>query len=331
MHLVTGGTGLIGSHVLYTLVSQGLPVRALVREDSDRSWIKKLFAFKGLQDQHFQQIEFCIGDVLDVPSLLDATEGVEHVYHCAALVSYHAKDRSLMYQINVEGTGNMINVAIECGVKKFAHVSSIAALGRNAHEEWIDERAEWKESDLNTHYAITKFLSEMEVWRGVQEGLPAVIINPGVVIGAGNSQRSSGQLFTKIAEGLKYYPLGGSGFVGAMDCAKTLVELCRSGIANERFVLVGENLSMQEAFAGIAAALGVRVPDRAATPFALQVAHKAEWLKEFFTGKRALITRETLMNSANRSYYRNDKIKEALAFQFTPIANCMQEAAAFLK
>lgn len=206
MNLVTGATGLLGTHLMLDLLSRGEKVRGMKRANSNLEIVKSVFDFYPKGETLFESIEWCEGDVLDVDALQLAMNGCDFVYHCAAVVSYHAKDRDNMYLINVEGTANVVNVALSENISRLCFVSSIAALGKSKPGEVVNEMAVWSDSSYNTHYGITKFLSEMEVWRGIQEGLDAIVVNPGLIIGPGSFDRSSPSLFKKLNQGLSYYP-----------------------------------------------------------------------------------------------------------------------------
>jgi len=297
MNLVTGSTGLLGLQVMYELLLRGEKVRGLKRASSDTRSVEQNFSSQPKGAELFRQIEWVEGDVLDVDSLMEAMTGCKHVYHCAAIVSYHSKDRDEMYAVNVEGTANVVNVALELHLEKLCFVSSIAALGKAKNNSWVHEDVEWTDSDFNTHYGITKNLSEMEVWRGIQEGLEAIVVNPGLIIGPGDFNRSSAALFSKINDGLGYYPPGGTGFIGVHDCAKSMTELMSRPISGERFILVSENLSMQEVFNAIADGLGVKKPNKLASDFILEIARIGELLKEKLTGKNHSTLRTPICSS----------------------------------
>ncbi|MFN0030701.1 MAG: NAD-dependent epimerase/dehydratase family protein [Flavobacteriales bacterium] len=330
MNLVTGATGLLGTHMLIELLQRQEKVRALKRADSNTNMVLSVFKFYKAE-QLFEKIEWVEGDVLDADSLLSAMTDCDHVYHCAAVVSYHKADRQLMYKVNVEGTANVVNAAIEMKTKKLCFVSSIAALGKVKDGDVLNEQNEWKDSDYNTHYGITKHLSELEVWRGVQEGLNAIVVNPGFIIGPGDASRSSASVFRKLNEGLAYYPPGGTGFVAATDCSKMMVDLTTSEVHNERFILVAENLSMKYLFQKVAVALGKKSPEKSANNFIIHWVRMAEWMKEKLTGQKALITRESARNTSVRFYYENEKVKRRLQVEFRKIDNAIQQTAEFFK
>jgi dihydroflavonol-4-reductase len=331
MNLITGATGMVGMHLMHDLLASGAPVRALVRAESDRALVSRLFDYLTPGNDYFRRIEWQEGDVLDIPSLLDAMNDCTYVYHCAAVVSYHRKDRAQMYKVNVEGTANVVNAALESSITRLCHVSSIAALGRLKDGDTLDEAGDWVDSPLNTHYGITKHLAELEVWRGMQEGLSVVIVNPGFIVGPGDFRRSSAQVFSKINEGMPMYPPGGTAFVSVRDVSRTMIRLMHTEkAANERYIVIGENGSMKDLFTQIALSLGKTPPQRIAQPWMLQVARVAEWLKEKATGNKALVTRETVRNASHRWYYSTKKIQTLFPdIQFESTGEAIKKAAGF--
>jgi nucleoside-diphosphate-sugar epimerase len=329
MNLVTGATGLLGTHLIMELLSRGERVRALVRPSGNRAPVEDVFRF--CNNPRFADIEWVEGDVLDIDSLEEAMQGCSHVFHCAAIVSYHPAERAEMYRVNTEGTANVINIALHLGNVKVGFVSSIAAIGKAKNNEMVDEESEWVENDMNTHYAITKQLSEMEFWRGLHEGLEGVAFNCGFIIGPGSFERSSPSLFRKLNEGMRFYPPGGTGFIAVSDAAKCIAELTLGPTTHERFILVTENRSMKEIFQLVAKSLVVRVPSQEAKPWILQVARIAEWLKEKTTGRKALVTRETVKNASLRFYYDSKKLQHVFRFEATPIEKAIQQTAEYFK
>jgi nucleoside-diphosphate-sugar epimerase len=329
MNLVTGATGLLGTHLMMELLSRGERVRALARPTANRSAVEDVFRF--CNNPHYLGIEWVEGDVLDIDSLEEAMQGCSHVFHCAAIVSYHPADRAEMYRVNTEGTANVINMALHLGNVKVGFVSSIAAIGKAKNNEHVDEESEWVENDMNTHYAITKQLSEMEFWRGLHEGLEGVAFNCGFIVGPGSFERSSPSLFRKLNEGMRFYPPGGTGFIAVSDAAKCIAELTLGATTHERFILVTENRSMKEIFQLVAKSLAVRIPSQEAKPWILQVARIAEWLKEKITGRKALVTRETVKNASLRFYYDSKKLQQTFPFEATPIEEAIEQTARYFK
>ena len=219
-----------------------------------------------------QQVEWIEGDITDLVALEDAFTDITHVCHCAAVVSFHPRDVRPMMQVNVEGTANLVNYALDAGVQKFVHVSSIAALGRSKEASHLNESSRWETSKHNTQYAISKYLGEQEVWRGAAEGLEVAIVNPAMVIGPGYWQENTARFFTQVAEGLKFCPIGASGFVDVRDVALFLVKLLESNITAERYVLCGENKSYRQFFGLIAKELGVPAPAITVHPSLAEIA-----------------------------------------------------------
>jgi nucleoside-diphosphate-sugar epimerase len=329
MNLITGASGLLGSHVILELLKKNAPVRAMVRASHHQQELRDLAMHYGMDPSLIDRIEWVKGDVMDIPSLSECMQGCRSVYHCAAVVSYHSKDRNRMYQVNVEGTANVVNVALAHGNISLCFVSSIAAIGKAKNNDRLDENTAWVDSPLNTHYAITKNLAELEVWRAMHEGLQGVIVNPGFIIGPGNFDRSSASVFRKLDEGLSYYPPGGTGFIGVRDVAEIMVSLMEKEIFGERFILVAENLTMKELFQSIAAKLNKAIPEKEATPFILELARWGEALRELFTGRKALVTKESVRNASVRFFYDHDKITSVSPVTFTPIADAVADTARY--
>jgi dihydroflavonol-4-reductase len=310
LYFVTGGTGFLGAHLLHCLVDRGERVRALRRTDSSMDLVASI------QDR----IEWVEGDVLDVVALEEAMVAVDYVFHCAAMVSFDPADRKRMAKINVEGTANVVNAALEAQVKKFLFVSSIAALGRQANRPHVNETARWEAGPLNTTYGHTKFLAECEVWRGQEEGLDVVVVNPAIIIGAGRWDQASGRFFRQVHQGMSFYPTGVTGFVDVRDVVTAMLRLMESDISGERFILSGENLSYKSFLSKIATVLSKKAPHRQATPLLTALAWRADWLRSKFTGEKPLLTEETARSSAAKCYYDSGKIVETLEdFVFTPM------------
>ena len=261
MILVTGGTGLAGSHLLQELTSRGKKVRALHRKSSKLDFVRHVFqAYAEKPEEQLKLNEWVEGDVLDIFSLEDAMKGVTHVYHNVAVISFNAGDRETMMRVNVNGTANVVNVALENNVKKLCHVSSIAALGRAEEDGITDEQTSWVTSRHNSYYAISKYSGEREVWRGTAEGLDAIVVIPSIILGLSDIGNGSMQLFKTVRSGLPFYTPGTNGFISAKDLAKAQVFLMGSDIVNDKFVISAENLSYREALGMIADGFGKKRP-----------------------------------------------------------------------
>ncbi|HKP31763.1 MAG TPA: NAD-dependent epimerase/dehydratase family protein, partial [Chitinophagaceae bacterium] len=244
--LVTGGTGLVGSYLLKELIKGNAHIKALYRKA-----IPEIFT-----NEDNEKIEWIKGDVLDVPVLFDSMQGVDQVYHAAAIVTFNPKRKKELFRINIEGTANVVNAAIESGVKKMVHVSSVSAMGRIRKNVEIDETMFWTEETSNSNYGKSKYLSEMEVWRGIAEGLQAVIVNPTVILGAGDWEGGSSKIFKSAYENFPWYTEGAGGFVDVRDVVRSMIMLMESSITAERFVISAENKTYREIFTTIANEFG---------------------------------------------------------------------------
>ncbi len=320
MILVTGGTGFVGAHVLYELLKTGEKVKALKRANSSIDLTEKIFSYYSLDDkQLLSRIEWVTGDVNDILSLNDAMADIKQIYHCAAIVSFEPDEKENMFRTNVNGTANMVNVAIKHAVEKFCYVSSIAAIGRTEHNDLITEETAWKSSDRNSNYAKTKYAAEREVWRGIEEGLAAVIVNPSIILGPGDWESGSSKIFQTLWKGNKFYTKGVNGFVDVRDVAQIMTKLMKSSVANQRFILSSENLSYQELFTNIMIAYGKKPPTIYASKWMLNLAWRIEKLKTLIFKSNPIITKETVNTSQNKYYYSSEKIKHQLSFDFMPI------------
>lgn len=327
MILVTGATGLVGSYLLYYLLKDGQKVRALLHNKKSLDRTRRIFnSLSSDGDILLDQVEWIEGDVLDVMVLSDAMKGVDVVYHCAAIVSFDHAEKDKMMKVNVEGTSNVVNVALEAGVRKLCHVSSIASLGRTEESKLIDENSEWRNSNANTSYARSKYMSEREVWRASAEGLPVVIVNPSIIFGYGHPEKGSTRIFKTIYNMPYFYGKGINGFVDVQDVVKAMIALMKSDVQNERFVVSGGNFSYKEIFSMIA--FGFKKPQpRVGIPrVILDTVCMFEAFRSKLTGDKPLITKETARTSRNDYYYSSEKLINAINFKFTP----MEETIGFL-
>jgi nucleoside-diphosphate-sugar epimerase len=320
MILVTGGTGLVGAHLLYKLVSNNEKVRAIYRNEKKLSNTKNIFSlYTKDHDTIFKSIEWVRADLLDIPSLSDAFIDIRKVYHCAAFVSFEPDKYPLLRKINIQGTANIVNLSITNSVEKLCYVSSIATLGSTLDNLTIDEETVWNPEADNNVYAIAKYGAEMEVWRGTQEGLDAVVVNPGVILGAGIWRYGTGSLFKKAAKGLKFYTKGTIGLVSVEDVINIMIELMKSDIINERFVLVAENWTYKDFLKALTNSVHSKPPQKLASSALLNITWRLDWLKHKITGKRRLLTRHLARSLANEDYYSSKKLKTALNYKFKTI------------
>ena len=316
--LVTGGTGFLGAYIIQELIAKGRPVRAIRRGSTQPAFIPEAV---------WEKVEWVNGDILDLIGLEEAMEGVDAVIHSAAKLSFSRHDRREMVHTNFEGTANVVNIALEQNIRRLVHVSSVAALGRTGNGETVNEKKSWEESRWNTQYATSKFRGELEVWRGIGEGLPAVVVNPSTILGFGDWNHSSCTLFRSAWEEFPWYTEGVNGFVDVRDVAGAIVALLDSDVVGERYILNGDNWSFRRLFETMAAGFGKRPPSREATPFLAGVAWRRESLKSLFSGKPSILTRESARVAQSLTYFDNSKILAALPeFQFTPLERTIKLA-----
>ncbi|MEZ5083336.1 MAG: NAD-dependent epimerase/dehydratase family protein [Bacteroidales bacterium] len=330
MVLITGGTGFLGSHLIHFLLEKGVHVRALKRDDSSFAVLERVFRFYGKTfDDHKQRVEWVNADITDYYSLEDCLANVDQIYHAAACVSFQPGDNERMQKINTQGTANLVNLAVEKKIAKFCHVSSIAAIGRAENDNIIDENVIWKSSRNNSNYAISKYGAEREVWRGIEEGLNAVIVNPSIILGPGEINSGSARLIKTVEKGLKFYTPGINGFVDVRDVVEIMVRLMDSEITSERFVVSSENLDYQTLFRYIANEINKPEPLYKAGKFLGGVAWRAEYIKSLITRQKPLITKETSHTANNMYRYSSEKIQRALRFTFRPVKQSIHDACDF--
>jgi len=330
MILVTGGTGLVGSHLLYELVKKEQKGRALKRPTSKTENVLKTFRYySDNSEELFSKIEWVEGDVSDITFLEDAMQGVSKVYHCAAMVSFETRDRKKMLETNIMGTANVVNACLGTKIEKLCFVSSTAALGDKSGAGLVDESTIWKPSKSHSWYSVSKFKSEMEVWRGMEEGLKAVIVNPSVVLGPGDWNRSSGRIMKSVWDGLKFYTLGVTGFVDVRDVVKAMIELMEGEIIGERYIISSENLSYKEVFEMIANAFNKKPPTIQATPSLTGFAWRLDWMRSKILNKQPLVTRESARSGHRKVYFSNQKIRDAIGIDFRPLIVTIKETAEF--
>ncbi len=319
MILVTGGTGLVGAHLLYTLVNSGEQVRAIHRKSSDLEAVKNVFSYYTNDFENlFKKVEWIEADITDVPSLKKAFVGIDYVYHCAAYISFNPRHLRVLKKVNVEGTANMVNFCLSEGVKKLCYISSIATLGSSNNGDLINEEVEFNPEDKNSVYSITKHDAEMEVWRGTQEGLDAVIVHPGVILGEGIWSSASGGILRTVNKGVKYFTTGGVGMVDVQDVAKAMVLLLKSDLKNDHFILVGKNISYREFLSKIADNLNKKAPQKTISKKLMIAFASVDWFSnKIFRTKRKLL-KATVRSLYNQSFYDASKIERAIDFTYTP-------------
>ena len=317
--LITGGTGFLGSYIIKELIEKNYAVRAIRRSHKLPAYIAK---------EILDNVEWVDGDILDVISLEEAMEGIHTVIHAAAMVSFVKKDRKKMDHVNVEGTSNVVNMALEKNIRRFVHISSVASLGRTANGGSVDEEKKWEESKVNTYYAKSKYKGELEVWRGISEGLNGVILNPSTILGYGDWDSSSCAIFKKVHDGFNWYTPGINGFVDVQDVARATVALMESKITEQRYIINGDNWHFKKLQDTIAVSMDKKKPSHQTTPLLLNIAWRMEKLNSFFTGKTPLLTSDSARVAQSKTYFENKKILSALpGFSFTPLEQTISDAA----
>ena len=330
MILVTGATGLVGGNLLWHLLQENERIIALRRETSNLEPLRAIFKFYTNEpDKFLNRISWKIADVLDPISLEKSMTDVTIVYHCAAMVSL-GKASSALVETNVVGTRNIVELSIKLGIQKFCFVSSIAACGKSENKKPITENEYWDETQKHSSYAQSKYYSEQEVWHGIKNGLNAVIVNPGVILGVSGTKTGSSQLFSQVRKGLYFYTHGGSGYIDVQDVVKIMIKLTKSDIIAERFILVAENNSNKEILSWMADGFGKIRPFIPVGENALLIIGLlSETIGKAFNFN-PLIDKDIAKSATNREFYSNNKISETLKFQFNPIEKCIKETCKFL-
>lgn len=331
MIFVSGGSGLLGTHLLYQLIKSGKKVRALKRHNSDLSEPKKVFDFYPEGEKYFNQIEWVDGDLDDVHSLEKALNNIQTVYHCAGLVEIQNGKYKELKKINIEGTANLINASIHCNVKEFCHVSSISTLTNNKNQKILDENTGWQDKPDNSDYAISKFRSELEAWRGKEEGLKVLVVIPSVIIGPGFTARSSGKIISMSAKGYPFYTSGTQGFIDVRDVAECMMKLVDSGNFDERFILTNENLSFKEVLSVLAQAHGNKAPKFKTGAKLLNVASYLEKPYRIITGSEPILTKTSISSMSENRLYSNQKLLNRIEHKFIPVADSLKFAVEMYK
>ena len=334
MILVTGGTGLVGSHLLLDLVKAGKPVRAIYRTEDSLGAVKNVFSYTNSRaeaNRLFSSIEWQLADIIDVPSLGIQFKDVDLVYHCAALVSFDTSKDAELRKVNIEGTANIANLCIKNKVEKLCFVSSIATLDKKPGESQLSELSFWNKELSHSMYAITKYGAEMEVWRASQEGVPVVIVNPGVIIGPGFWDSGSGKIFKKINQNLKYFFPKTTGFVGVWDVVKIMQELANSPVLNEKFIVVSENKSFKDVFSMTARSLGKPAPSKKLKKWMVF----SGWLWQEVAGLVSRREKQLELRSQKslfeHTFYSSVKLQQQIDFQFEPISRAIEKTAISFK
>lgn len=315
--LVTGASGFVGSHLVKYLSEKGNTVRALYNN-----------TLPDTQQQQLPNVTWQKCDLLDVFDVEEAMQGVSLVYHCAAIVSFNKEDKKQLLHFNVESTINIVNEALEQDVTKMVYMSSIASLGRSKEGVPITEEEQWEESKYNSVYAESKHLAELEVWRGQGEGMKAVVVNPGIIIGEGNWETGSTSLVKMIYKEFPYYTGGTNAWVDVADVVRAMHLLMDSNISGERYIVSAGNFSYKDVFTTLAEAMGRKPPHKRAGTLMSSIVWRMSVLKSWLTGKPSTLTRETARTAQRKALYNNSKLQEALpGFSYTPFEQTAKRIA----
>ena len=318
MILVTGATGLVGSHLIQQLINNNQSVRALYRNT--------IPTYNGAE-----KVDWVKGDILDINSLEDSLQNVQQVYHCAAIISFNPSKRNELFKVNIEGTANVVNACIDKGIKKLLFVSSVAALGRIRVDKSIDETMNWTPETSNSEYGKTKYLAELEVWRGMGEGLEVAVVNPVIILGAGDWNSGSSSIFKSAYDEFPWYTSGMSGFVDVLDLVNAMIAIMQSTITGERFIISGHNAYYKEVFALIAKYFNKKVAHKKVTSFIAAIVWRLESIKAIFTGKDPLLTKETAKTAQAVVRFDNNKLLNLFPdFTFTPLEKSIERVCAEL-
>lgn len=329
MILVSGSTGLSGRHLLLKLLKGEKPIRAMYRTDDKKKEVEQFLisaTSKSPADYNLKLLNWFKADINDIPVLSDAFEGITEVYHCAGLVSFDVKDKDKLRKINIEGTANMVNIALAKGIEKFCYMSSVAALGEETNNKPISEKSERVKTKTYNYYEISKFGAEMEVWRASQEGLPVIIVNPAIIVGSGNWTTGSGQLFHRVAKGFPFRVPKKSGFVGVEDVVRAMVNLMNSPVKNEGFILVSEVLSFAKVTDQIAKAFDRKPPQYNLKKWMVYLLWIGQSIGYVFGGSKEINLRN-ISSFFSEVHFDNSKIHKYIDFSYTPINQAVQDTA----
>lgn len=334
MVLVTGATGLVGSHLVLHLLENGDDVSAIYRSEKAIGKTKSIFQLYK-KEMLFDRIHWIQADINDIPSLEIAFQEIDYVYHCAAFISFEPTDEERIRKINIEGTANIVNFCLDKNVKKLCYVSSIAALGdlpkhiQQNQQNFITENTDWNPEKPHSDYAISKYGAEMEIWRGQQEGLEVVVVNPGVVLGPGFWNKGSGKIFTTVAKEGRYYTKGSTGFIAVTDVVRIMSLLMKSPMSGERYILTAENIIFQDLIDAIAESLKVKKPTSYAEKWMTEIAWRLDWLRAHLFFSKRKLSKAVARSLHTKDVYSNEKIKQELDFEFVPVKTYIGQIAKY--
>jgi nucleoside-diphosphate-sugar epimerase len=327
MILVTGGTGLVGSHLLVELSKEGESIRAIFRTKKRIEITKQIFQFYLGQDweNNWSKIEWFEADLLDIEQLKIAFTGIQRVYHTAGFVSFHSEDFKKCISNNRFGTANIVNLCLVNPIEKLAYVSSTAAVGGEENEP-ITEKDKWKNTPQTSGYSVSKYLAEKEVWRGIEEGLNAVIINPCVILGPGNWNDSSLTLFKTTTKGLRYYSTGSNATVDVRDVANCLIKLMESSITNERFLCIGSNQTIRHLLNTISDRSNVNRPTKSISKKLVRFLSLVSSPIFKVVGKKPLLSKDAINSAYKKLAYNSEKLKSTINHSFYSLEETIENS-----
>jgi dihydroflavonol-4-reductase len=322
---ITGATGLLGSYLALELLQQNHHVKALYRHEKSKEQVKAIFSYyTSNAAAFFDKIEWIKGDLNETFVLEDALKDATDVYHCAGLVSFNKKDREQLYAINAKGTANIVNACLENGKVNLCYVSSIAAINNADYKAALNETIFWKTKGNESDYAKSKYSGEREVWRGIEEGLNAVIVNPGVILASGFWHQSSGKIFSLCYKGQSFYTMGKAAYIDVIDAARIMLQLMQQQKFSERYILIEGNYEYKFVLDTIHSLFNKKQPSIKAERGMLQLAQWGSKLKHLFSPNSEVVTKEIAQALLSTQLYDNTKVKTQLNYTFTPFGSTLQ-------
>ena len=320
MILITGATGLVGAALLKHFLDAKVKVKACYRSEYRKNQLLQYLKKNNYSAAQLATIEWTLTDINALGSLDSAFENVSEVYHCAALVQLDDSENERLLKTNAEGTANVVNYCIQKGVKKLLYVSSIAALGDPIANEKIDETTPWNNDLPKTGYAYSKYRAELEVWRGMQEGVDAIIVNPGVILGYAHRTGPAKQFFNYVKRPTYYFTSGGTGYVHVDDVVDALLQLAKSKLKNARYVLVAENLTYKTFLARLKQQNQLKSSAKFVSATTLKMLWMADTVAAFLKLKKKVFSKGLLQSLTTTATYNGTKISKALpGFQYRPL------------
>lgn len=330
MVAITGATGMLGAYILFYLLKAGYTVKALKRESSSLGITQTVFRFLGAPQNMLTKVTWVNGDLTCPEDLMDFISPGDTVYHAAAVVSFDTSERETLFKTNLTGTQYVVDTCIEKKAAKLCYISSIAALGTPENpNEPVNETHKKTAGTKSSGYSESKFRAELEVWRGNAEGLKTVIVNPSVIMGVGDWKNGSSALVGAAAKGLHFFTEGITGYTDARDVAQIAIKLTESEITGERYIINTDNLSFKQLFNMLTDAMGVKRPSIKAGKTLLAIAQRTDYVRTLVTRKKPLLTKETVRSAVKKQYYSNQKVLNALSWDFIEMDTSVKEIAQF--